>query len=351
VALCNNLLEIQPNSWTRDAGMTSATPLFVLGVLTSALLSFGAQAPAAGKQPPPQHVTNSIGMKLALIPAGTFLMGAPDSDPDAEDHEKPQHQVRVTKPFYLGVHEVTLGQFRKFVQATGHQTGAETDGKGSSGYSATKRGFEYGKQGYTWKNVGWKQDDDHPVLNVTSDDALAFCRWLSEKEKNTYRLPTEAEWEYACRAGTTTRFWSGDALDDTEKAANVMDQSLLERWEAAARDLRLGKPHKYNVPMKWNDGYPFTAPVGQFKANPFGLYDMHGNAAEWCADWYDKDYYGASPAADPAGPSQTKTRVVRGGAFLSNPKTQRASMRVASFPDYHNYVIGFRVVRPAALYQ
>jgi formylglycine-generating enzyme required for sulfatase activity len=99
--------------------------------------------------------------------------------------------------------------------------------------------------------------------------------------------------------------------------------------------------------MKWNDGHPFTAPVGRFKPNAFGLYDTHGNAAEWTADWYDKGYYHASPGADPAGPAKGTARVVRGGTFLSNPKVSRASMRVASFPDYHNYVIGFRVLMEA----
>src|SRR5262245_51857843 len=165
--------------------------MVLLGVCGSVLLSAHAQLPGQEKKTPPEIVRNSIGMKLALIPAGKFRMGAPESDPDAEEHEKPQHSVRITKPFYLGVHEVTVGSFRKFVEQTGHRTGVETDGKGSSGYNAGLRGFEYGKQGYTWKNVGWKQDDDHPVLNVTWDDAMAFCRWLSKKEKRTYRLPTE----------------------------------------------------------------------------------------------------------------------------------------------------------------
>ncbi len=289
-------------------------------------------------------MVNTIGMKLMLVPAGEFQVGAPETDADAEEHEKPRHTVRITKPFFLGKHEVTLGQFRAFVQATGHQTGAETDGKGSSGYNAELRGFEYGKPGYTWKYVGWKQDDDHPVLNVTWGDAVAFCRWLSKKENQTYRLPTEAEWEHACRAGTTTRFFIGEALEDTRGVANVMDQSLMAKWEAAARDLRLNKPHKYNIPMPWDDGFPFTSPVGLFKPNGHGLHDMHGNAAEWCADWYDKDYYRKSPVADPTGPAQGTTRVVRGGTFLSSPKVSRSSSRVASFPDYHNYVIGFRVV-------
>src|SRR4029453_17028818 len=134
-----------------------------------------------GREKPPEVITNSIGMKLALIPAGVFLMGAPESDKDAEEHEKPQHKLRITRPFYLGIHEVTVGSFRKFVEETGHRTGPETHGKGSSGYNAELRGFEYGKPAYTWKYVGWKQDDDHPALNVTWDDAMGFCRWLSKK--------------------------------------------------------------------------------------------------------------------------------------------------------------------------
>jgi formylglycine-generating enzyme required for sulfatase activity len=324
-----------------------------IGALAWGAVIVGTSGAAAGSADPPagpsraqsaENVTNSIGMKFALISAGEFMMGAPASDPDVEEHEKPQHKVRITNSFYLGVHEVTVGQFRQFVAATGHRTGAETDGKGSSGYNPGLRGFEYGKPGYTWKHVGWEQGEDHPVLNVSWDDAVAFCQWLSRKEAGAYRLPTEAEWEYACRAGTATRFFRGDALEDTEKIANVLDQSLIEKWEAAARDLQLGKPHKYNVPMKWNDGHPFTAPVGRLEANAFGLYDTHGNAAEWCADWYDEDYYRNAPESDPAGPDQGKARVVRGGTFLSSPKVSRASMRVASLPDYHNYVIGFRVV-------
>jgi formylglycine-generating enzyme required for sulfatase activity len=317
--------------------------LAIVAVGVASLVAF-AQPPGEQKEPSTRFITNSIGMKLALVPAGVFLMGAQESDADAEAHERPRHKVRITRPFYLGTHEVTVGRFRKFVEQTGFRTAAETDGKGSSGYSADLRGFEYGKRGYTWKNVGWEQGDHHPVLNVTWDDAVAFCRWLSKKESKTYRLPTEAEWEYACRAGTATRFYSGDALEDTKGAANALDQSLIAKWAAAARDLRVGKPHKYNVPVPWDDGHPFTAPVGKFKPNAWGLYDMHGNAAEWCADWYGKDYYRDSPAADPAGPAKGTARVVRGGTFLSSPKVSRASMRVASFPAYRNYVIGFRVV-------
>jgi sulfatase modifying factor 1 len=323
------------------AVLLTVTPL----VGWSASASHGHDQPkATGRN---DNLQNSIGMKFVLIPAGEFLMGAAESDGDAEEHEKPQHRVRISKPFYLGVHEVTVGSFRRFVSATGHRTFAETHGKGSSGYNAEQRGFEYWKQGYTWKYVGWKQHDDHPVLNVTSDDALAFCRWLSQEEKKVYRLPTEAEWEYACRAGTTTRFFSGDTVDDVKGTANVLDQALIEKWANAARDLKLGKPHRYNVPVPWDDGHPFTAPVGRFKANAFGLFDMHGNVAEWCADWYDKDYYRSSPAVDPKGPEQSNARVVRGGTFLSNHKAARATMRVASLPDYHNYVIGFRIALEA----
>jgi formylglycine-generating enzyme required for sulfatase activity len=292
-----------------------------------------------------QTAVNSLNMKLVLIPAGEFQMGASDDDADAEDHERPRHRVRIARPFYLATHETTVGAFRKFVDATGYKTTAETDGKGSSGYDEQTRGFVYGRPGYTWKSLGWRQEDDHPVLNVSWHDAVAFCQWLSEKEGQRYRLPTEAEWEYACRAGTTTRFFSGDRLEDVRGVANVLDESLIARWEAAARDLNEGKPHRYNVPVAWDDGFAFTAPVGSFKANPLGLYDVHGNVWEWCSDWYDKDYYKTSPADDPPGAKEGKGRVTRGGAFLSSPKVSRSSMRNSGFPDYHNYVIGFRVVR------
>ena len=151
--------------------------------------------------------TNSIGMKLNLIPAGRFLMGSPEGR-DSEFPEWPRHEVALSRPFYLGAHEVTVGQFRRFMNETGHKTEAERDGGAfflNSERSAAKRDPKL-----TWQAPGWKQDDNHPVVCVTWNDALAFCKWLGKREGKLYRLPTEAEWEYACRAGSQTDFHFGD---------------------------------------------------------------------------------------------------------------------------------------------
>jgi formylglycine-generating enzyme len=286
-------------------------------------------------------IRNSIGMRLVRIRGGEFLMGASDSDDDAQESEKPRHKVRITKPFYLGIHEVTVAQFRAFVRDTDYQTGAEPDGKGSSGFNTALPGFEYDKPGYTWKNLGWIQDDDHPVLNVSWYDATAFCQWLTKKERRTYRLPTESEWEYACRAGSKARFISGDSSDELKLIANVQDRSL------AAKKPRFSNSDDASYlsrPVPWDDGHPFSAPVGSLLPNELGLYDILGNAAEWCQDWYGKDYYGNSPLTDPKGPETGTARVVRGGAFLHQARHCRVSHRVAGTPSYRNYIIGFRVV-------
>ena len=141
---------------------------------------------------------------------------------------------------------------------------------------------------YSWRNVGFAQTDLHPVVCVSWNDAVAFCDWLSRKEGKTYRLPTEAEWEYACRAGTTTRYWCGDDPEGLARAANVPDasaKSLFPAWKTIGA----------------SDGCVFTAPVGSYRPNPFGLYDMHGNAWQWCSDWAYSRYYEISPPADSAG--------------------------------------------------
>ena len=144
-----------------------------------------------------------------------------------------------------------------------------------------KKEFDFNEK-YSWRNTGFEQTDEHPVVNVSWNDAVAFCKWLSKKEGKTYRLPTEAEWEYACRAGTTTRYYSGDDPETLAKVGNVADAALKAKFP----------DWKYTI--KASDGYVFTAPVGKFKPNAFGLYDMHGNAWQWCADWYGEEYYCAS---------------------------------------------------------
>jgi formylglycine-generating enzyme required for sulfatase activity len=246
----------------------------------------------------PNVITNSIGMKLALIPAGEFLMGSPDSDSDAYPPEMPQHPVRITQAFYLGVHEVTQGQYRAVT------------GQNPSHF---------------------KGSDELPVEQVSWNDAIAFCNKLSEREGlkpyysldgavqpggEGYRLPTEAEWEYACRAGSTTRFSFGD------DAASVGEYA----WYAG------------------NSGSK-TQPVGQKRPNAWGLYDMHGNVWEWCWDGYDESYYRQSPVADPGGPAQAAGRVDRGGSWRRSPRFCRSANRSRLAPRNRNSRLGFRVAR------
>jgi sulfatase modifying factor 1 len=275
-----------------------------------------------------RYITNSLDMSLLLIPRGKFLMGSPKSEKDRLDDEL-QHEVEITQPFYLGQHEVTVGQFKAFVSDANYLTEAEKDGKGGRAFD----GKEFvQKPEFTWKNLHFTQSDDHPVVIASWNDAAAFCAWLSKKEGKTYRLPTEAEWEYAARAGTKTRFNTGDQEDDLKAAGNIADASLKKKWADAI------------WATKWDDGFPFTAPVGKFQANGFGLHDMHGNVWEWCSDWYGEDYYAKSPKQDPQGPLSGKERVSRGGAWSTQPKFCRSAFRDWHEPSYRSDCVGFRVV-------
>jgi formylglycine-generating enzyme required for sulfatase activity len=267
-----------------------------------------------------REFTNSIGMKFVLIKAGEFLMGSPDSDRDAFDWEKPQHRVRITRPFYLGVHEVTRGQFRRFVDEAGFQTEAEKDGKG----------VEQNPR-YTWREAGFEQTDEHPVVNVSWNDAVAFAEWLGRKEGKSYRLPTEAEWEYACRAGTTTRYVCGDDPEGLAEVGNVADGTAKAKypdWEKA---------------IAAQDGFVYTAPVGRYRPNAWGLYDMHGNVWEWCWDWYDKDFYKTARVDDPAGPLRASGRVIRGGSWGYDPRDCRSAYRSWNEPGNRFHFLGFRL--------
>jgi formylglycine-generating enzyme required for sulfatase activity len=314
-------------------------------VVCCVTISFASSQETARESAPQREgTTNSIGMKLVQLPAGEFDMGASDSDELASKDEGPRHRVRIRRPFMMGIHEVTVGQFRAFVDATNYVTAAER-GK-SSGFISETRTFQYDQQGFNWKNLGWKQTDDHPVLNVNWFDAVAFCEWLSKTEGRKYRLPTEAEWEYACRAGTESRFITGESIDQLQAIANLQDESL---YALRPRFSTSETTSFFSKPVSWDDTYPFSAPVGSFRPNAFGLYDMLGNAAEWCSDWYSEDYYHKSAAADPMGPFDGKGRIVRGGAFLHRPMCCRVTWRIGGTPTYHNYIIGFRVVADIAL--
>jgi formylglycine-generating enzyme required for sulfatase activity len=282
-----------------------------------------------------KEFTNSIGMKLVRIPAGKFIMGSPEDEAGRNDDES-AHAVEITRAFYLGAHEVTKGQFAEFVAATSYQTEAEKDGLGGFGYNA-QRGGMFQESRFTWRYTGWTLTDRHPVCNVSWNDATAFCRWLSRKEGRSYTLPTEAEWEYACRAGTRTRFWAGDQDVVLNRIENISDCSLKDKLLAPEYQ------SFSKAAMNWSDNYPFAAPVGSFQANPWGLYDMHGNLAEWCLDLYHKDYQ-KFPKSDPVNLDPGGHYVRRGGTWLVEPRLCRSAARGASAPGYRCDGIGFRVL-------
>ncbi|MET0518143.1 MAG: formylglycine-generating enzyme family protein [Burkholderiaceae bacterium] len=309
---------------------------------------------------------NSLGMALVRIPAGEFLMGSEESPATLAraypqlpperfaqlQDEAPVHRVRITRAFWLGRSEVTVGQFRRFLEASGYVPESEADGTGAYGWRAdydpatSRRGdaFEGRDRRYSWRNPGFPQGDDHPVVNVTWNDAQALAAWLTQTEGRRYRLPTEAEWEYAARAGTRTRYSSGDDPQSLLRAANVFDADSARYW-----------PRWQDMALAGSDGYAFTAPVASFAPNAWGLYDMHGNAWEWVSDWYGEDYYAESARAskngavdDPQGPADGNVRLRRGGSWHTWPFYARASFRNWNAPDTRYVLVGIRLLREAA---
>lgn len=308
--------------------------------------------------------TNSIGMRLIRIPTGEFEMGSHDAPRDLRSlpgmvtidpaDEHPLHVVRITQPFWMAAHETTVGQFRTFCRETGHVPECLRDGRGGEGWIGDDWDHAPGFGPESWGFAG--QSPDHPVVNVTWNDALAFCAWLSRRERREYRLPSEAEWEYCCRAGSTTRYPHGDAMRDLHLHGNVADQSNRRTWpnpgnvvitlEGGVFDDR--SLTRVPFPFHWgDDGYPFTAPVGRFPPNAWGLCDMIGNASEWCADRHAADWYARSPGRDPQGPPTGGRRVGRGSAHKTLPVESRSARRDPAEPRFRDAGRGFRVVRTA----
>ncbi|MCK6484024.1 MAG: SUMF1/EgtB/PvdO family nonheme iron enzyme [Phycisphaerae bacterium] len=277
---------------------------------------------------------NGVTMELVLIPAGTFTMGSPQSEQMREDDEA-QHQVTISRPFYMGKHEVTVGQFRRFVEETTFQSDAEKGGQSweggkKGGYALKSDGNLGWVEAANWRNPGFAQTDSHPVVLVSWNDAKAFCDWLSRKHAGrAVRLPSEAEWEYACRGGKQTKYWWGDAEDTTGTVANLADQALKRKYP------------NWSI-MEMDDGYVYTAPVGSYRANEFELHDMTGNVWEWCADWYGA--YGSAAQSDPKGPASGDIRVLRGGSWYGRPWYCRSAFRGRDTPGSRYDDDGFRVV-------
>ncbi|MCY2931807.1 MAG: formylglycine-generating enzyme family protein [Planctomycetota bacterium] len=251
-------------------------------VVTLALCSL---VPCSCKSSKPEKILDlgkGVTMKLAVIRAGTFTMGSPEDEADRRTDEGPPHAVTISKPFCMGMYEVTQEQY----------------------------------EAVTGRNPSTFKGKQNPVENVSWDDAVEFCKKLSQKTGKTVRLPTEAQWEYACRAGSKTAFSYGDDAD----YRNLGDYA----WNAGNSG---GSPH----------------PVGGKKPNAWGLYDMHGNVWEWCADWYAESYVNPG-ALDPQGPGAGTGRVLRGGGWIYHAPRCRSAHRDWGAPDLRDSSDGFRVI-------
>ena len=281
------------------------TPFFLCTLLAST-------APAAAP------IVNSIGMKLVRVDPGSFEMGQagpqadyqmmkhPEKFDDADWDERPVHRVTISQPFFIGTTEVSNAEYEQFDP-------------------------EHAK---VRKESPWSRAEDEAVVKVSWEDAVRFCVWLSAKVKKTYRLPTEAEWEYACRAGTTTLFNRGDSLPDGfTKWLQYQTKSLGFFQKPFSKEFRV-PPGK--EPLR----------VGQTPPNAWGLYDMHGNVEEWCADWYGP--YEAGEQTDPVGRSAGDFRVTRGGSHSQWVRLLRSANRSARIPTQRSVWNGFRVVQAEA---
>lgn len=282
---------------------------------------------------------------MVIVPPGSFLMGSPDPEEGRADDEGPQHEVHLAKAFAMGKYEVTRGQFRTFVQATSYRTQAEMNGKGCITLTAQEQGNQRGWTArQNWRNAelfNLKQNnDDHPVLCVTKHDALAYIEWLNKTQlkadKGLYRLPTEAEWEYAARAGSNTTYIYGTDINTLCEYGNGGDLTPLPN--------RITWREKVDC----EDGYVYTAPVGSFLANHFGLYDMQGNVWEWTEDCWHDNYQNApanGEAWKEANGGDCSRGVARGGSWWYHLKDLRVAFRLIFSDSMPSHMVGFRVVQ------
>ncbi|MFH1034886.1 MAG: formylglycine-generating enzyme family protein [Pseudomonadota bacterium] len=271
-------------------------------------------------------------LTMVTLPAGEFLMGAVDSpgqvvakgggDEKYYLREHPRHRVRIGKPFMLAVAPVTNDQFAAFVAATGHVTDAERQGGGMVWHKGWVK-----VPGADWRHPQGPQSNidgrgNHPVVQVSWQDAMAFCAWHGQVDGRVYHLPSEAQWEYAARAGTLTPFYTGATI--TTDQANYFGK----------------RPYDGGPKGVYRQD---STPVGSFAANPWGLKDMHGNVWQWCSDWYDPGYYAVSPADDPPGPAAGQERVLRGGAWNLPAEDVRSARRYGRPLELGHNLVGFRL--------
>ena len=264
---------------------------------------------------------------MVVIPPGQFTMGSPETEPVRDADEGPQRTVTIPRAFAVAAYELTRGEFARFVTATGHVaarncsvwTGARTERVADK----------------DWRDPNFPQADDHPVTCLSWHDAQAYAAWLSARTGKRYRLLTEAEWEYAARAGAAGKYSFGEDADQLCAHGNIADDAAREaggapQWTYAA----------------CRDGYGLTtAPVGRFKPNAFGLFDMHGNVWEWVEDCHRPSYAGAPTDGSAVVFPDCPARVDRGGGFFNNRGTNRSTERALYPPGATSVNIGVRLAR------
>jgi formylglycine-generating enzyme required for sulfatase activity len=252
--------------------------------------------------------------ELIKVPAGSFMMGGSSKDPFAKPREFPNRKVTFYESFWIGKYEITVGQFRAFVIKTNYKTLAE---RSEAGGWKSGRSTSWGEQNkdFIWKNPGYAYSEQHPVTLIAYEDAVAYCDWLSSETGKKYRLPTEVEWEYACKAATESVF----CFD-----RNNRDEYSWSGYNSGATSA----PH----------------PVGLRRPNPWGVHDMVGNIREWCLDWFAEDSYKTPFEEQPRGPGTGEFRVIRGASFLDRELFMRSSHRGYLAPDLALNNQGFRVM-------
>ena len=315
----------------RDVGKSDGCGVLANGMTTRVALAFAAawilalgaggaeQGDASERQP-------SAGERfrdcpdcpaMVVVPAGSYRMGSVAWENGRDDDEGPVHDVTFAAPFALGVYEVTVAEFGRFVAETGYSAASSCWSDESSS---------------SWRNPGFGQSGGHPVVCVSWSDAKNYAEWLRSKTGEVYRLASESEWEYAARTGTTTPWPWGLGEADQCRHANGRDASTQGLSGGAG----------------CNDGHSWTAPVGSYAANAWGLHDMLGNALEWTEDCYNGSYAGAPSDGSVWEDGDCTKRVLRGGSWSFGPSDLRAAFRARSATGYRLYIVGFRVARTLA---
>ena len=315
--------------------------MFVSALLSVTTASVATASGATAKSAPREFTDCADCPPMVVVPAGKFMMGiSPEMEPtshsnSAKGRSAPVHQVTFAKPFAMGKYPVTVAEFRKFVDETGYQTPDSCYNQ----HAIDGHMIYENARGYSWRSPGYPINDKHPVVCITWEDATAYTMWLSKKTGHKYSLPSESQYEYAARGGTSTLYFWGDKFDAT--ACLYSNQPDFAQGRAMGPDAPMGPEYRFQC----DDGYGYTSPVGSYRPNPFGLYDMQGNIWEFTADCWNLNYEGAPTDGSAWMTGDCDANFTRGGSFGNASWTAHVAQRAARDRDYNGHSWGFRVAR------